>query len=160
MPVRDVGDLHIWFALVTEFLPGQRHVTPVLFTARIGPVSSQDKSNRTSDPGFRHGPDRIYQIRMPIPHADVYRQRCTGLLKALAEAVGLAQSQLGNRRNATEEFVMLRHFLESSWRHVTPAQNVCEKWADIVNTLRATETDQQDGVKGGRMRLGAGHVPG
>src|SRR5687768_1486027 len=85
---------------------------------------------------------------MPITHADIHRNRVAGRAQTLGKAVCLSLGQLGERRYAIEELVVMRDFLNPLRPHAPPPEDVGEKRADVGLAVRATERDQQDGIKG------------
>ena len=84
---------------------------------------------------------------MPVPHADVDRQRMARRRQPLPQTLGLPPRELGDRRDAAEQLVVVRDFLDALGRHAPAAQHVGEERPDVVGTLRAAERDDQDGVE-------------
>ena len=59
----------------------------------------------------------------------------------------LPSRDLGDRRDAAEELVVVGHFLDPLGADAPAAQHVGQKRADVVEPLRTAERDDQDGVK-------------
>ena len=111
-------------------------------------MGSGDDADGAADAGARHLGKRVGEERMPVAHPDVDRQRRAGARQPLAQALGLAHRQLGDRRDAAEELVVMRDFFDPLGRDAAAAQHVLEKRPDVGRPLRAAERDHQHGVEG------------
>ena len=106
-------------------------------TARRIPASCISRSVSTSSG---------CQLRMPT-----YTGRLvSGSGEPLLEALRLQARQLSNRRDAVENLVMVRHFLDSLGRHTPAAQHALEERTDIGPPLRAAERHNQNGLEPSR----------
>jgi hypothetical protein len=94
-----------------------------------------------------HRAKRIGQQRMPVAHADIDRKWMAGRGKTRSKTGRLPLGDRGDRRHATEEFVVVRHFLHALGAHATPAQHVGQKRADVVGSLRSAEGNDQNRIE-------------
>src|SRR5215216_6939553 len=98
-----------------------------------------DESDRASCAVRVHRAERIGEERMPVPHAHVHWQRVSGGGQATLQSGGLPHGDLGERRHAVEELVVVRYFLDALRRHAPAAEDIGEKWTDIVAPARSAE---------------------
>ena len=88
------------------------------------------------------------QERMPVPHAHINRDSRPLLFQQQPQAIRLAEGELVEGRSASDQFVMVGHFLDPLPGHRTPAQDVVQKRTDLIASGRSPETDQQNGLIG------------
>ena len=84
---------------------------------------------------------------MPVAHAYEHRQGHAARLQPPGESRGLRARQLGDRRDPTEEIVVVGDLFHTLGRHPAPAQDVREKRADVLGSLRTAERNQQDRIE-------------
>ena len=84
---------------------------------------------------------------VPVAHADEHRQRVPRGGESRRETVGLRARQLGDRRDAAEQLVVMRDFFDALRRHASSAQDVGQERTDVVEPLGAAEGDDEDGVE-------------
>ena len=139
-PALDKRDVDV-AAVIAQRLLGRRDVLAILLAARIGVMGRSDETDGAANAIRMHPLQRVRQIRVPVAHANVDRQRVTHGNQARAKAVRLPLRQLGQWGNAVEELVVMRDLFDPLRRDASSAQDVCEKRADIVAALRTTESD-------------------
>ena len=155
-PAADVRDVHVSAGFRPQLLPRMRHVLPVLLTAGIGVMSRCYETHSASDPRGVHLSKRVHEQRMPVAHADVHRQAITGSRESLLEAPRLQARKPRYRRDAVENLVMVRHFLDSLGRHTPAAKHSFEERTDIGPPLRTAEGHNQNGLE--PSRAAARHI--
>ena len=106
-----------------------------------------DEADGAADSIRMHLLQRVRQVRMPVAHPDVDRQRVARVGEARPQPVSLTPCELGNRRNTGEQLVMMRDLFDTFGRDPPAAEDVCEERTDIVAPLRATERYDEDSVK-------------
>jgi hypothetical protein len=82
-----------------------------------------------------HLAQRVGEVRVPVAHADVDRQRLARVAQARFEPVGLARVMAVIGDTPPKQLVVMRHFLHAFGRHAAAAQHVGEEGADVVETL-------------------------
>ncbi len=152
-PALDKGHIDM-AACLAKLLLGGGDVLAILLAARIGVVRRGDESNRVPNAVRVHLLERVGQQWMPVAHADVDRQRAPRGNEARAKSVGLPARQLGDRRDAIEQLVMMRDLFNAFGTDAAAAEHVGEEWTDVVASLRAAEGDQQDGVEHAALSYG------
>src|SRR5204862_6369059 len=78
---------------------------------------------------------------------DVHRQVDAAIAEPGAQAVGLADGDLGQRRDAAEVVVVPRDFFDALERDTAAAQHVRQERPDVCRSLRPAESHDQDGIK-------------
>ena len=145
-PAADERDVEVPAARLELLLRGG-DVLAVLLAARVRMVRRGDESDRVPHAVGVHLPERVRQQRMPVAHADVHRQRPPRGRKPLAQSLGLAPRQLGDRRDAVEQLVVMRDFFDPLGADAPAAKDVREKRTDVFASLRTAERNDQDGVE-------------
>ena len=147
VPVADVDDLDVRQSLLAERRPRVAHVLAILKATRITAVGGGDEPDRPANAGPRHRGERVGQEWMPVPHTDEHRQVEAGGLKPLAEPGRLRTRQLGERRDAAEMLIVMRHLFDTFGRNPSSTQHICEEGPDVIGTVRAAKGDEQHGVE-------------
>ena len=110
-------------------------------------LRGSNEANRAANSCVVHLTERVGKKRVPVTHSDVDRKRMSGRRETLLKAFRLPARDGCQRRDAVEQLVVVRDFLDPLWRNAPPAQDVCEKWADVVAALGTTESDDEDCVE-------------
>ena len=117
-------------------------------------MGSRDEADRSAYACARHGRQGIGQKRMPVSHPDVDPQRPTGGVEARLKPGGLPMCELGDRRAATGQLVVVGNLLDPFRGDASSTQHVGQEGSDVVWPLRAAERHDQHGIE----RTGRGHV--
>ena len=147
VPVADVGDLHVREPGVAQRLSRLGDVLAILRAARIAAMRGRDHADGPAYAVPRHLRQRVPQIRMPVAHADIHRQRVAPRRERRAQSPRLPVRQVGDRGHPVEQLVVVRDFLDPLGRHPPSAQDVGEKGSNISRTLRSAEGDQEHSVE-------------
>jgi hypothetical protein len=102
----------------------------------------QNKSNRAPNPGLTHVPEGVCEIGMPIPHTHVDRQVWAVPFESRAKPVGLPARELGDRRDAAKELVVMSHLLDSGGGDAAATEYVGQERTNVGGPLGPAEGDE------------------
>ena len=103
--------------------------------ARI--LRRQTDRDSAADSVRRHGTDRVRDERLPVAHADVYRQP-----QIACQQFTLPQSQLGQRRASDQSVAMLTSSTTCGGKRPS-AGNLPQKLRNLIHAVRAAVSKQQ-----------------
>src|SRR5690242_7528866 len=133
-PALDEDDVDVTGIARPELDARGEHVLPVLLTTGVRMLSGGNEADDPSDAVGVHLVQRVGKKRVPVAHPDVHRKRQARRRKAVAKTVCLPPGQLGDWRDATEQLVMMGHFLDALGSYPSAAQHVGEKRPYVVRT--------------------------
>ena len=110
----------------------------------LGGSNEPHNATHVRRPHFSKGVGKEW---MPVAHSDEDRQWTSGRREARREAIGLPPRDLGDRRHAAKQLVVMRHLLDPLRGNAAPTKHVGQEWADVVRALRPAEGDDQNGVE-------------
>ena len=98
-----------------------------------------NESDDATHTGDAHLAKRIRQERVPVPHADIDRQRMSRDRETSGEPGSLALRDVRDGRDAFEQLVMMRDLFDALRWDAATAQHVGKERTNVVDSLRTAE---------------------
>ena len=144
VPVADVGDFGRRDARSRPARRARRGRSRGTAGTRVAALGRRQDADRAAHAGARHLLERVGQ-ETDASCASRRGRAAAGRARAAraSSAARLRQRQLGERRHAAEQLVVVRDFVDPFGAHAPAAQHVLEKRPHIVGPLRPAERDQR-----------------